>query len=129
MPAPIPAPSPAPSPAPPAIIGRAHLAQGAPDRLVVDGEFVRLQGVKPQDVHQHDAAERFLSYITKGTNEVRCVPLANAQYECRAMGSEVRIGAGLVANGFALADPNGPPEYRNWENDARQAHRGVWGNR
>ena len=147
-PAPQPAPvvmtPPSPAPAPPpvsvpsnftpaptpviatAVIGRAHFAQDTLATLDVDGTPVRLQGVMSQANRQHDAAERFLSYITQGTNQVRCEPEGDKTYECRAVPTDVRIGAGVVANGFASADPAAPAEFQHWQDDARRAHRGIW---
>jgi endonuclease YncB( thermonuclease family) len=124
-------PSPNPAAPPPMIatevIGRAHFAQHTLAILDVDGTPVRLQGVLSQGDRQREAAERFLSYITQGTNQVRCEPEGNKTYECRAVRTDVRIGAGMIANGFAGADPAAPVEFQHWEDDARRAHRGIWG--
>jgi endonuclease YncB( thermonuclease family) len=107
--------------------GRAHFAQHSLAILDVDGMPVRLLGVVSQGGdRQRDAAERFLSYITQGTNQVRCEPQGDKTYECRAVRTDVRIGAGVIANGFAAADPAGPAEFQHWEDDARRAHRGIW---
>lgn len=117
-------------PRPPAVAtevsGRAHFAQQSLAILDVDGTLVRLQGVMSQGDRQRDAAERFLSYITQGTNQVRCEPEGEKTYECRAVRTDVRIGAGMIANGFAAADPAAPAEFQHWEDDARRAHRGIW---
>lgn len=110
----------------PGIGGRAHFPADGLDRLNVDGRLVRLQGVLPNDPRMRDAAEQLLSSATQGTNEVRCAVLRGGQYDCRALGSDMRIGAALIVNGIALADPAAPPEYRSWEDDARHAHRGLW---
>ncbi len=123
-------PSPAPVPSPPVIAtelsGRAHFAQHSLAILDVDGTPVRLQGVLSQGERQREPAERFLSYITQGTNQVRCEPAGDKTYECRAVRTDVRIGAGMIANGFAGADPAAPVEFQHWEDDARRAHRGIW---
>jgi len=122
---------PGPAPAPPQVVanelsGRAHFAQHSLAILDIEGTPVRLQGVLSQGDHQHEAAERFLSYITQGTNQVRCEPEGSNTYECRAVRTDVRIGAGVIANGFAAADPTAPAEFQHWEDDARRAHRGIW---
>ncbi|HTI81921.1 MAG TPA: hypothetical protein VL614_15835 [Acetobacteraceae bacterium] len=120
-----------PAPPPPVtaaeVVGRAHFSPHSLTILDVDGTSVRLQGVMSQGDRQREAAERFLSYITQGTNQVRCEPEGNKTFECRAVRTDVRIGAGMIANGFASADPAAPAEFQHWEDDARRARRGIWG--
>ena len=117
---------PRPPVVPTGLSGRAHFAQQSLAILDIDGTPVRLQGVISQGDRERDAAERFLSYITQGTNQVRCEPEGDRTYECRAVRTDVRIGAGVIANGFAAADPAAPAEFQHWEDDARRAHRGIW---
>ncbi|MDE2197689.1 MAG: hypothetical protein KGJ41_01600 [Rhodospirillales bacterium] len=91
----------------------------------INGRSLKLIGVVgyPDEVTE---AGRFLAVITKGSGAVTCELASDTAYECRADASNVRVPAGLVANGLAAADPAGPLEYRNWEADAKAAGRGRW---
>lgn len=93
----------------------------------MDGQPVQLLGVA-NGRQDRAHAEQFLAYITQNTFQVRCEPSQDQDgfYECRAVKTDVRIAAGLIANGFAMADADAPAEYHHWEDDARQAHRGLW---
>jgi endonuclease YncB( thermonuclease family) len=99
---------------------------GSTDTLDIGGNQIKLIGVIGNTA-QIDAAAKFLHYATNGTYAVDCVLQPGGEsYDCRALATKVRISAALIANGFATADPNGPPEYQQWQADAQAHHRGLW---
>jgi endonuclease YncB( thermonuclease family) len=127
-PAPSPAPTPAPAPAPPSPPGSVTgpaMFSGSTDTLDIAGNQIKLIGIIG-DPSQIQAASDFLHYATNGTFAVQCVLQQGGDYDCRTVTTNVRVSAGLVANGFATADPNGPAEYRQWQADAQAHHRGLW---
>jgi endonuclease YncB( thermonuclease family) len=98
---------------------------GSTDTLDIAGNQIKLIGIIG-DPSQIQAASDFLHYATNGTFAVQCVLQQGGDYDCRTVTTNVRVSAGLVANGFATADPNGPAEYRQWQADAQAHHRGLW---
>jgi hypothetical protein len=93
--------------------------------LNLDGHRLKLVDVRGRP-DQVFAAARFVDTITNGSGEFHCVLAGEDAYECRAVATNVRLSAGLVANGFALAAPGAPTEYAHWEWDARANRRGMW---
>jgi endonuclease YncB( thermonuclease family) len=127
-PTPAPTPAPAPAPAPPSPLGEVTgpaMFTGSTDTLDIAGNQIKLIGIIGNP-GQIQAASNFLHYATNGTFAVRCVLQTGGDYDCRTVTTNVRVSAGLVANGFATADPNGPAEYQQWQADAQAHHRGLW---
>lgn len=99
---------------------------GSTDTLDISGNRIKLIGVIGNTTQMEPAA-KFLHYATNGSYAVDCLLQPGGEsYDCRALATKVRISAALVANGFATADPNGPPEYQQWQADAQAHHRGLW---
>ena len=90
--------------------------------IVVAGRVVNLYGILGET--GRPAAE-FQNYIAHMGNRVSCFARPSNSFECRAQGYDVAEAA--VLNGAARARARAPSKYRTAEQEARAAHRGIWG--
>jgi endonuclease YncB( thermonuclease family) len=109
-------------------------------RLSVNGRLVRIHGIMipPTDrtcgsvnmpaTCGPRAALQLSGKI--GAEFVRCQDFGLDEFgatlaRCSVQGDD--LGGWMVLNGWAMADPDGPVEYRQWERLAESRGVGIWG--
>ncbi len=91
--------------------------------LFVGGQTLHLSGVLPET---HPAfVDGLKSYITSQGGRVSCVAAGVAGYTCRT-GIGFDIGQAAIFNGAARAAPDAPYHYKEAEQQARTARKGIW---
>lgn len=108
--------------------------------LSIGGRWVRLHGISipptdrlcgPPDMPTTCGPRAVLQLTRKvGAEFVRCqeqgVDQAGAILgRCSVLGED--LGGWMVLNGWAMAAPDGPPEYQQWERLAESRQLGIWG--
>jgi hypothetical protein len=108
--------------------------------MSIAGRLVRLQGIwLPTDDYACAANERppqcpsrpVMNLTSKiGAEFVRCQELGYDSTgavlgRCTVLGED--LGGWLVRNGWAMAGPDAPMEYRQWERLAESRRLGIWG--
>jgi endonuclease YncB( thermonuclease family) len=108
--------------------------------LSVNGRWVRIQGIMippsdrlcgANDMPTTCAPRAVLQLIRKiGAEFVRCRELGVDDQgailgRCAVQGDD--LGGWMVLNGWAMANPDAPLEYRQWERLAESRRIGIWG--
>jgi len=90
--------------------------------IVVAGQVINLYGILGESGRP---ASELQNYIAHMGNRVTCFVRPANSFECHAQGYDVAEAA--VLNGAARAREGAPSKYRTAEQEARAAHRGIWG--
>ena len=90
--------------------------------IVVAGQVINLYGIRGESGRP---ASELQNYIAHMGNRVTCFVRPANSFECHVQGYDVAEAA--VLNGAARASEGAPSKYRTAEQEARAAHRGIWG--
>lgn len=90
--------------------------------VVVAGQTLKIYGIRPINDPQH--VNLLAAFVRENGNQLTCEP-RNGLYTCRtASGHD--LAAVVLANGGARAAREAPPEYRQYEAEAKKKRLGVW---
>jgi len=114
-------PTPSPSAIPNKLEGvvKTYSPEGWP---ILNGQTILLSGI---DAIAPSAQKGFAKFINKQGNLISCEPVGEGSYRCLTP-QGIDIAQGAILNGGARASAEAPQSYRDAEQQARAAKRGIW---
>jgi len=120
------------------IVGHASVIAG--DTIKIDGKSIRLHGIDAPDERQLCADSNENSYpCGQRAASTLAEKIKSQTVVCRPTSTEIthptvaecwlnniNLNIWIVAQGWAIASREGSTDYVPWEDDARQAQRGIW---
>jgi hypothetical protein len=89
---------------------------------VIHGQAIRIFGIASLPV----AGRRFRRWLAANVIALTCEPRPSNTYRCLTQ-NRVDLAQAVLINGGSSTSSDGPQEYLDYQQQARDAKRGIWG--